>query len=94
MSFDAPEQPRRRRSKVAVGGAVVGVLALGAAGVFAAGQLSNNNTGGAGSPEAVGMEMMSALEQEDMLGMVDLLLPGEREVFREPLIDIVSVPVA
>lgn len=90
MSFDAPEQPRRRRSKVAVGGAVVGVLALGAAGVFAAGQLRGDNAGGAGSPEDVGLEMMSALEQEDMLGLVDLLLPGERDVFREPLIDIVS----
>ncbi len=73
-----------------MGGAVVGVLALGAAGVFAAGQLGSDNAGGADSPENVGLEMMSALEQEDMLGMVDLLLPGEREVFREPLIDIVS----
>jgi hypothetical protein len=90
MSVAAHEQPHRRSGKVAVGGAVVGVLALVAAGVFAAGQLSNDNAGGADSPEAVGMEMMNALEQEDMLGMVDLLLPGERDVFREPLIDVVS----
>ena len=90
MSFETPEQPRRRRSRVAVGGAVVGVLALGAAGVFAVGQLGSDNTGGADSPEDVGMQMMNALEQEDVLGMVDLLLPGEREVFREPMIDIVS----
>ncbi len=90
LSFDTPDSSGQRRSKLVVGGAVAGVLALGAAGVFAVGQLRGGNTGGASSPEAVGTELMGALEQEDMLGMIDLLLPGEREVFREPLTDVVS----
>jgi hypothetical protein len=33
---------------------------------------------------------MASIEQEDVLGMVDLLLPGERETFREPLVDLVG----
>jgi len=90
MDFATPEPPRGRRSKIAVGGALVGVLALGAAGVFAFGQFGGDDSGGAASPEAVGVDMMNAMEQEDVLGMVDLLLPGEREVFREPLVDVVS----
>jgi len=90
MNFGTPEQPRRRRSKVAVGGALVGIVALGAAGVFAVGQFGDDDGGGAASPEAVGVDLMKAMEQEDVLGMVDLLLPGEREVFREPLVDIAS----
>lgn len=88
LSFDQSPEPSRR-GRFAVGGIIVGVLALGAAGVFAVGQL-RSNSGGAASPEAVGTEFMAAMEQEDALGMIDLLLPGERDVFREPMIDIVS----
>jgi hypothetical protein len=87
LTFDEPE---RRKSRLAVAGLAVAVVALGAAGVFAIVQLRGGNTGGAESPEAVGASMMSALEQEDMLGMVDLLLPGERNTFRQPMIDMVS----
>jgi hypothetical protein len=89
LTFDDPE-PQRRKSRLAVAGLAVGVVALGAAGVFAVAQLRGGNTGGAESPEAVGASMMAALEQEDMLGMVDLLLPGERDTFRQPMIDMVS----
>lgn len=83
-------EPEGRNSRLAVAGLTVAVVALGAAGVFAVAQLSGSNTGGAESPEAVGASMMAALEQEDMLGMVDLLLPGERDTFRQPMIDMVS----
>ncbi|MGK0277236.1 MAG: hypothetical protein ACI9N0_003637 [Ilumatobacter sp.] len=89
VTFDEPE-PQGRKSRLAVAGLAVGVVALGAAGVFAVAQLRGGNTGGAESPEAVGASMMAALEQEDMLGMVDLLLPGERDTFRQPMIDMVS----
>lgn len=89
MTFDEPE-PKGARSRLAVAGLAVGVIALGAAGVFAVTQLRGGNTGGAASPEAIGESMMAALAQEDVLGMVDLLLPGERDTFRQPMIDMVS----
>jgi hypothetical protein len=89
LTFDEPE-PQGRKSRLAVAGLAVGVVALGVAGVFAIVQLRGGNTGGAESPEAVGASMMAAVEQEDVLGMVDLLLPGERDTFRQPMIDMVS----
>ena len=88
LSFEESPAPSRR-SRLAMGGLVVGVVALGAAGVFAVGQLRSNSSGAA-SPEAVGTEFMAAMEQEDVLGVMDLLLPGERDVFRQPMVDLVS----
>ncbi len=78
------------RSKKVLVGAVVGVLALGGAGVFAATQMTSSNSGGAESPEALGEAVMVSLEQEDTLGVIDLLLPGERETFREPMTEMIS----
>ena len=37
------------------------------------------------SPEAAADAVLDALDNEDVLGAVDVLLPGERETFREPL---------
>lgn len=72
-------------------GAVVGVAAVLAAGTFAFTQLrSNDSDGGAASPEAVGQQLVTALDNEDILGAVDLLLPGERETFRQPMLDLVD----
>ena len=34
--------------------------------------------------------MLAAIENEDVLGILDLLMPGEREVFKQPAIDFVS----
>ena len=34
--------------------------------------------------------MLDAIENEDVLGILDLLMPGEREVFKQPAIDFVS----
>ena len=72
-------------------GAVVGVGAILAAATFAFTQLrSNAADGGAASPQAVGEQLLKAIENEDALGAVDLLLPGERETFRQPLVDLFS----
>ena len=78
-----------RSRKVLIGG-VVGVLAIGAAGVFAVTQMSGDNTGGAASPQELGDAMMESIAQEDFLGVIDLLLPGERETFGEPLSELVA----
>ena len=72
-------------------GAVVGVGAILAAGTFAFTQLrSNAGDGGAASPQAVGEQLLQSIENEDALGAVDLLLPGERETFRQPLVELFS----
>jgi hypothetical protein len=77
-------------SKKILVGAVVGVLAIGAAGVFAVTQMSGDNAGGAASPEELGEAVMESLDQEDMLGVIDLMLPGERDTFSEPAQEMIS----
>jgi hypothetical protein len=68
-------------------GALVGVGALIAAGTFAVVKITGNESnGGAASPTEVGTSLTTALSNEDVLGVIDLLLPGEREAFREPLV--------
>lgn len=70
---------------------MVGVLALGAAGVFAAQQMGGSDeSGGAATPEELATSFMTALESEDVLGMIDVLSPAERDVFRQPSIDVVA----
>ena len=78
------------KSKKVLIGAVVGVLAIGAAGVFAVTQMTGGNEGGAASPEELGDAVMESLDQEDFLGVIDLLLPGERDTFSEPAQELVS----
>jgi hypothetical protein len=87
---DGPIGERTTSSKKILVGAVVGVLAIGAAGVFAVTQMSGDNDGGAASPEELGEAVMESLDQEDMLGVIDLLLPGERDTFSEPAQQMVS----
>jgi hypothetical protein len=84
------ELQRPRRSKLVLGGAVVAVLAVGAAGVFAVSRFNGATAGGAGDPTELGTQLLTAIENEDVLGMVDVLAPGERDLFREPMIDMVN----
>lgn len=81
--------PSRRRKGVLVA-AVVTVLAVGGAATFAAVQITGGNAGGAGSAQEVGEQVLASIENEDLLGILDVLLPGERELFRQPAIDFVS----
>ena len=80
-------EPKRSRGKML--GALAGVVALVGAGTFAVTQISSNDSGGgASSPKEVGTKLVSSLDGEDLLGVVDLLLPGERDTLRQPLIDL------
>jgi hypothetical protein len=85
----AAASPSRRRKGVLVA-AVVTVLAVGGAATFAAVQITGGNVGGAASAQEVGEQVLASIENEDVLGILDVLLPGEREVFRQPAIDFVS----
>ena len=79
-----------KRSKGKVFGGLVAVVALLGAGGFAISKIVAGDDGGAANPTEVGTLLMDALAAEDALGVVDLLLPGERETMRQPLIDIVD----
>ena len=83
-------EPKSRRSKGVLVGAVVAVLAVGAAGVFAVARFRDSAQGGAGSPSELGAALFAAMEDEDVLGATDLLLPGERDLFKQTMIDYVA----
>jgi hypothetical protein len=89
-TVDAHQAHKSRRSKVVLAGAVVAVVAVGAAGVFAVSRFSGAAEGGADSPSELGSALFAAMENEDLLGATDLLLPGERDLFRQPMIDLVT----
>ena len=85
-----PGPPERSRSKLVLIGGLVAILAVVAAGVFAVRQFTGGEEGGAASPEELGTELIAAIEAEDALGVVDLLLPGERDALRDPLVELVE----
>ena len=85
-----PAGTHGKRSKGKVVGGLIAVVALVGAGGFAVNKIVAGNDGGAASPTEVGTRLMDALAAEDALGVVDLLLPGERDMMRQPLIDIVD----
>lgn len=90
VSTSGEPPTRSTRSKWLVGGAVAAVVATGAAGIFAVGNLTGESQGGAGTADELGLTLLQAIENEDVLGIVDVLSPGERDVFRDPLVDLVS----
>jgi hypothetical protein len=81
LSRTAPP-PRRRISRVAALGCAASLLAGGSA--FAANQLGTAaGAGGAPTPEGAVEAMLTSLEQNDWLGALDHLAPGEREVITD-----------
>ncbi|MFZ4809802.1 MAG: hypothetical protein ACOYL9_00520 [Ilumatobacteraceae bacterium] len=88
--IDAGAARGRKRSRGATMGALVGVTAIVAAGAFAVVSITGNDSGGAASPTELGVALTEALNREDILGVLDLTLPSEREVVRQPLIDLVD----
>lgn len=85
----AKQPPSRSKGKVVAAG--VGALAIVGAGIFAVTRISGDSTsGGAGSPEEAGQSLVDAIDNEDLLGAVDVLLPGERETLRQPMTDFVD----
>jgi hypothetical protein len=85
-----PSSPPPRRRRAPLVAAVVGVLAIGAAAIFAVTQLVGGDEGGAASPEELGQQVLEAIDDTDLLGLVDLLVPSERDVVRDPLTEIVD----
>ena len=87
-----PEPPSKpARSRATIIGAVVGAVAIVGAGSFAVARVAGDDApGGAATPEDAGLAFIEALGNEDVLGVVDVLLPGERQALRGPLSDLVD----
>ena len=81
-----PEPPPPRRSKRTLVALVVGVVAVLGGGVFAATQL----IGSSSSPEAAVEKLFEAAADEDFLGLLEALPPGERDVLKGPIEDIAT----
>ncbi|MBK5222100.1 MAG: DUF2510 domain-containing protein [Acidimicrobiia bacterium] len=74
----------RSPAKLIGGLAAAAVVAV--AGFFAYSQLASAS-GGADSPEEAVSNLMSALSDEDLVGMSEVLLPGERRTFVDPALE-------
>lgn len=66
----------------------LGIAALAAGGFFAL--QAGGSEGGADSPEAAVQAMLDAVEQEDALGVLEALTPGERDVATDVLTDVID----
>jgi hypothetical protein len=80
--------PKRSRPTRLIGAAVGGFAVL-VAGAFALRAVTADD-GGAASPEAAAQAFFDALADEDLIGAMDAVLPGEQAAFRDPLLDLVS----
>lgn len=67
--------------KIAVG--VVGALLLGGAGAFAFTSMSGDDGGGPDSPEAAVVEVLESVDNEDVLGLLSAIDPGESDALRD-----------
>jgi hypothetical protein len=75
--------PQKGKGKGKVIGAVVGAVAVLAAGTFAVTAFAGGSDGGADSPEAAVEKMFESVGDLDVLGVMDSLLPGERDIMRD-----------
>jgi hypothetical protein len=88
--YVATVPPARKRSRGKVIGAVVGVAALLGAGTFAVANMSGGSDGGAATPQEAVQQLIASVNQEDAIGAMDFVLPGERDTFKQPVLDLVS----
>jgi hypothetical protein len=83
--------PPRRKSPGVVIAATVGSVAIAAAAIFGVSRvLGGGDAGGAATPEQAGLDLLTAIENEDVLGAIDVLLPGERETLRAPITELID----
>jgi hypothetical protein len=89
VELEPSQPPPQRRSKGVVVAATIGAVAIVGAAVFGVTRLvSDSGGGGAATPEEAGLALLTALENEDVLGVMDVLLPGERETLKDPLVEL------
>ncbi len=87
-AYSRAARPRRRRRVIILVAIAAAVFVLPFAGFLAVNAFTDD--GGADSPEAAVQAMFDAVADEDVLGVMDTLLPGEQRSLREPIEDIVA----
>lgn len=85
MALEGADAPKKRsgRGRILAGVAAVAVVAVGAAVTIKL--VSSQSSGGASSPEQAVENMVGALEDNDLLGVVDVLAPWERDFARDQI---------
>jgi hypothetical protein len=81
-----PTAPKKRRGPLVA--IAVGAVAVVGAGAFALTQLGGS--GGAGSPEAAAEQMFDAIADEDVIGVLEALPPGERDAIQPSVEDLAA----
>lgn len=85
VSSPEPPAPAPRRTRGATAAIAAGAAVALVAGVLA---LATLNQAGKGTPEAAVQKLLDAVAGEDMLGALDALVPAERAVLGDRLVDI------
>jgi hypothetical protein len=86
VDMQPPASPGRGKRFAAIGA----VVALGAAGTFAVASIAGGDDGGGATPTEAVERLIAAINAEDALGAMDLVLPGERRTLKQPMIDMVA----
>ena len=88
----APASGRRRQRRRGPASITAAALFVVAGGAFAAGQIEALGTadGGAKTPDGAVEAMFQSLSENDVLGVLDHLAPGEREVVKDATVDYVD----
>ncbi len=84
-----PEAAAGRRRGLQLGVGIVLAALVVAAGAFALARLRASD-GGGDTPEDAVAALFDAIEAEDLVGLADVLLPGERRALADPLLEIVE----
>jgi hypothetical protein len=82
--------PRRRRRGVVIAVAVAIVALLGAAAFAIVTVTGGKSKSGAASPEKAVDDFVAAANDQDVLGMLDALLPTERHTWGDPLVQMLA----
>jgi hypothetical protein len=84
------DRTTRRLPRSWVTATSVAVLVVGIVVASAVGVLAFTSDDGAESPEAATRQMIDAVRRNDLVGIVELLPPGERKALRDPVAQIAS----
>jgi hypothetical protein len=82
-AIEPPAPGKRKRGRVLAGVAAVAIVAAGTA--VTVKLASGQSSGGAATPEQAVEHMVGSLEENDLLGMIDVFAPWERDFARDEI---------
>jgi hypothetical protein len=90
QSAEVIESPPARRGASKLLGILLVVLALAVGGTFAFRSIRTSSSGGSSTPDGAVRNFLAAVGNEDVLGVLGTLVPGERDAIRKPAQDLVT----